>query len=157
MGIMARVTLCMILLMMLVLPVQAQDSSVGSFRTELLRQLAQSLHLTSDSLPDGFSCKTVDGNCISIIKEDNVITHLGYHMFSEESHSSNRSDVLSFIERIFLYLMYPGERTQAWILRDYLLPWALCPVALLVLLYHRFFSGGWRQGIAMLIAQNFGK
>ena len=107
------------LLIMFVQPVHAQDNSVGPFRTELLRQLAHSLRLTPDSLPNGFSCKTVDGNCLSIIKEDNVITHLGYHMFSEESHSSNRSDVLSFIERMFLYLMYPGERTQAWILRDY--------------------------------------
>ena len=106
-------------LMMFVQPVHAQDTYVGSFRTELLRQLAQSLRLSPDSIPDGFSCKTIDGHCISIIKEGPIITHLGYHLFSEESHSANRSDVISFIERMFLYLMYPGERTQSWILRDY--------------------------------------
>lgn len=107
------------LLMVLVQPVQADNDSVTRFRTETLFQLAQSLRLSPDSVPEGFSCKTIDGNCISLIKEDQMITHIGYHLFSEESHSTSRSDVLSFIERIILQLMYPGFKTKEWLLRDY--------------------------------------
>ena len=106
------------LLTMLAQPMHADAVSVG-FRTEIVRQLASSLSIIPDSIPNGFSCKTVDELCISIIKEDSVITHIGYHMFSEESHSASRSDVISFIERIFLQMMYPGYKTKEWILRDY--------------------------------------
>lgn len=105
---------------MLVQPVQAQgDASVGLFRTETLYKLAQSLHIAPDSISKGFSCDTIEGLCLSFIKEDSVITHIGYHLFSEESHNGSRSDVLGFIERIFLQMMYPGDRTKEWILRDY--------------------------------------
>ena len=107
------------LLIMLVHPVQAANDSVNRFRTETLYQLAQSLRISPDSVPEGFSCKTIDGNCISLIKEDQMITHIGYHLFSEESHSASHSDVLSFIERIILQLMYPGFKTKEWLLRDY--------------------------------------
>lgn len=107
------------LLIMHVQPVHADEPSDASFRTETLRQLASSLRLSPYTIPDGFSCKTIDGSCLSLMKEDEVITHIGYHLFSEESHTASRSDVLSFIERIFLQLMYPGDRTQSWLLRDY--------------------------------------
>lgn len=99
--------------------VHADDPSDVSFRTETLRRLAKDLQLSPYTIPEGFSCKTIDGSCLSLIKNDEIVTHIGYHLFSEESHTASNSDVLSFVERIFLQLMYPGDRSQNWLLRDY--------------------------------------
>ena len=76
------------LLIMHVQIVHADDPSDVSFRTETLRRLAKDLQLSPYTIPEGFSCKTIDGSCLSLIKNDEIVTHIGYHLFSEESHKS---------------------------------------------------------------------
>ena len=105
--------------LLLFVAIGLQAASVGQYRSEALHQLATSLRLVADSIPEGYSSKTIDGNPLSLVKQDGMVAHIGYRLFGDSVRSSSRGDVLNFLERYFLQLMYPGVRTQSQMHRDY--------------------------------------
>ena len=98
---------------------QAQHVGRQTFRAEVLRQLAGSLRINPDSIPEGYSSRVVDGKTISLVKEQGQLTHIGYRLFERDSVHSSHTNLIDFIERYFLQLMYPGVRTQAQMHRDF--------------------------------------
>ena len=88
------------------------------FRTSGLKSLARSLDLYADTLPSGEFIYSNFDRPVVVRIANNWVTHIGYRIFSSEMREAGNTPILDFLERYFLQLHHPSDRTPSQMLRD---------------------------------------
>ena len=90
-----------------------------TFRTSELQRLAKELKINTGQLQEGYNYLTNGGLALTVHLQNNMIDHIGLHLFTEEIRQMNNSSIFDFLERYFLQLKYPPTvKTAAMMIRD---------------------------------------
>jgi hypothetical protein len=88
------------------------------YRSSCLERLAKSLAIQVDTLPTGEFIFSNYSRPVVVKIANGWITHVGYRLFPSEMKTSRILPLLEFLERYFLQLHYPANRTIPQMLRD---------------------------------------
>lgn len=78
-----------------------------TFRTSELKRLATELKIDTGQLQEGYNYPVAKDLNLTVHMQNNMIDHIGLHLFSEDIRKMDRSSVFDFLERYFLQLKYP--------------------------------------------------
>lgn len=89
------------------------------FRTSELKRLAGALSVDVRALPEGYSHPDAQGLHLTVHVEQQMVDHIGLHLFADEVRAQSSSPIFNFLERYFLQLKYPSMvKTTANMIRD---------------------------------------
>lgn len=89
-----------------------------SYRTPELRRLANAVSLQVHNEESGYHHEIINGVSYVYHINKGVIDHVGLSLFHDEIKSVAKTPVLDFLERYFLTLQHPGDKTVEYLLRS---------------------------------------
>lgn len=90
----------------------------ANFRTAELQRLAAAIPLQVNDTATGYVHETVDGRAYVYHINRGMIDHVGLSLFRDDLKAMADTPILDFLERYFLQLLHPGDKSVEYLLRS---------------------------------------
>lgn len=84
-----------------------------TYRTAELQRLAHVIKIDESVLKEGSCILSINGSSIHVRVGNNIVNHIGLHLFSNDLRKLDNSPILDFLERYFLQLQFPHTGRSA--------------------------------------------